>query len=537
MLNLASLLTRSAFVFPGRTAVICQDYRLSYRELDGLCSQAANGLRSLGIGPGDAVGLACGNRAEFIVAYYAILRLGAVVVPLNVMFKRAEFSHPIADADLKALICQQGDAACPTAVHARQAWQDAGKPPERFILIPQEPADGPAAAWPSGPPTLAALSAGQPRTAENYPGAESDTAVILYTSGTTGAPKGAELSHSNLALNAAYSCLMQKADSRDVHLVALPLFHAFGQTLQMNAAVTAGAALVLMPRFDAMAAWSAMAEHGVTLFAGVPTMYLALLDAYRQLAGSGRAFAPAWRLGMSGGAALPVPVIRAFEETLGLTLLEGYGLSETSPLATFSFMDTPRQAGCVGFPLYGTEVRIEASAQTDGPGEIQVRGHHVMQGYRQRLDATREAIQDGWFTTGDLGCFDASGALRIVDRAKDVIVRGGYKVYPREIEELLMTHPAVAQAAVVGIPDERLGEEVAAAVVLREAGPSDQDMIAWLRERFASYKYPRHVQFMPALPRNALGKVLKQVLRDEMARGRIPRESGAAGAGGRATGR
>jgi long-chain acyl-CoA synthetase len=273
-----------------------------------------------------------------------------------------------------------------------------------------------------------------------------------------------------------------------------------------------------MPRFDARTAWAAMATHSVTLFAGVPTMYLALLEAQGEK-GNGSP-APLWRLGMSGGAALPIPVIEAFERNLGLTLLEGYGLSETSPLATFSFPDTAKQAGSVGYPLYGTEVRLAKPddglhEHGDGRGEIQVRGHHVMKGYHRRVEATRDVLRGGWLATGDLGQFDANGSLRIVDRSKDVIIRAGYNVYPREIEEVLTTHPAVSQAAVIGLAHPRLGEEVAAAVVLRERyHVTERDLIEWLSERLAAHKYPRHVRIVPALPRNATGKIVKHVLRD-----------------------
>lgn len=520
MLNLASNLSRSAFVFPERTAAIGPDGQLTYRQLDARCSQTAQGLRQLGVQPGDTVALACGNCVAFVIAYYALLRAGAIVVPLNILFKPEEFAHHFRDAQVKAIICQEGDAHCPTAARAWQAWRDGGRDP-RFFIVAQgvPPADAPPP-LPGGLVTLTGLAAPHGPVFDNHPSVETDTAVILYTSGTTGLPKGAELSHSNLALNAAYSCLMQKADSRDVHLVALPLFHSFGQTMQLNAAITVGACLVLMPRFDARLAWVTMAAQGVTLFAGVPTMYQGLLEAHAQM-GEG-AFAPRWRLGMSGGAALPMAVIEAFEQRLGLEMLEGYGLSETSPLATFSFPDTPRQAGCVGYPLYGTEVRLaalsgEACGHGDGRGQIEVRGHHVMKGYHRQTAATQETVHEGWLSTGDIGRFEDNGSLRIVDRAKDIIIRGGYNIYPREIEDVLLQHPAVQHVAVVGLADGRLGEEVAAAVVLHpHALASEAQLIAWSRERIAAYKYPRHVYFLEALPRNATGKVLKQPLRQAL---------------------
>ena len=346
-----------------------------------------------------------------------------------------------------------------------------------------------------------------------------DTALILYTSGTTGMPKGAELTHANVAMNTQICQGLTKQDSRDVQLVVLPLFHTFGQTVQMNSAIMCGASMVLLARFDPDAVLAAMQRHKVTIFAGVPTMYIGLLN----LPGAAerhdlKSIAQCLRLGLSGGAAMPVEVIRQFEARFEVAILEGYGLSETSPVATFSYMDFDRIPGSVGQPVTGTEVRIvddkDQPVPTGQDGEIVVRGHHVMKGYYKRPEATAEAIRNGWFHTGDIGRIDERGNVYIVDRLKDMIIRGGFNVYPRELEEVLMTHEAVAQVAVIGVPHETHGEEVKAVVVLKPGRQSTGDSIgAWCKERMVAYKYPRIVEIVDAMPMTATGKILKRALK------------------------
>ena len=306
----------------------------------------------------------------------------------------------------------------------------------------------------------------------------------------------------------------------DVHLIVLPLFHSFGQVAQMNNAIMGGSTMVLLPRFDPDAVFAAMQAHGVTIFAGVPTMYIALLN----LAGAAerydmKAIAARLRLGVSGGAALPVEVIRRFEERFGIAILEGYGLSETSPAAAFNMLEFERVPGSVGKAIWGTQVRVvdpEGNPVPTGQeGEIVIRGHNVMKGYYKRPEATADAIKDGWFHSGDIGKLDDKGNIFIVDRLKDMIIRGGFNVYPREIEEVLMTHEAIAQAAVIGVPHATHGEEVKAVLVLKPGKTATREgIVAWAKERMAGYKYPRIVEIVEALPMTATGKILKRELKN-----------------------
>jgi long-chain acyl-CoA synthetase len=344
-----------------------------------------------------------------------------------------------------------------------------------------------------------------------------DTAVILYTSGTTGTPKGAELSHSNMVMNARLTDNMIPGGD-DVTLIVLPLFHSFGQTVQMNAGFYTGATLTLLPRFDPDATLGIMVRDNVTLFAGVPTMYWALLNHPNADKYDLEKISKNLRVCSSGGSAMPVTVMKAFEEKFQTTILEGYGLSETSPVASFNPYDGVRKAGSVGIPVWGVEVRIVDAEDNDVPtgelGEIVIRGHNIMTGYYNRPEATAEVMRNGWFHSGDIGNMDEDGYIYIVDRVKDMVIRGGLNVYPREVEDVLMTHPDVSLVAVVGMPDEKFGEEVKAFVVLKpNATVTEAELGAWAKENMAAYKYPRMVEFRDALPMNATGKILKRELK------------------------
>jgi long-chain acyl-CoA synthetase len=386
---------------------------------------------------------------------------------------------------------------------------------EHFFLITADPA---AESPIEGAETLGRALAGQPPAFETVLAAETDPAVILYTSGTTGQAKGAELSHSNLLLNALTCNRLFRADpGTDTHLVVLPLFHSFGSTVNMNAGFATASTLVLLPRFDAAAAVKLLETESVTFFAGVPTMYWGLLNALGEGVDVQR-IAANMRVAVSGGSSLPVEIIHRVKERLGVQILEGYGLSETSPVATFSDPDSDPRPGSIGIPIWGVEVKlIDANWDTvegdDEIGEIAIRGHNIMRGYYNRPEATAEVMKDGWFRSGDLARRDKDGFYYIVDRAKDMIIRGGFNVYPREIEELLLTHDAVSLAAVIGVPHPSHGEEVKAYVIRAEgATTTEEELVAWCKEQMASYKYPRIVTFVDSLPMTATGKLLKRAL-------------------------
>jgi long-chain acyl-CoA synthetase len=514
MLNLSVLLEDSARHYPDRSAVVLGDQRLSYAQVEAAANQVANLLVERGIRPGDKVALSCPNLPYFPIVYYGILKAGAVVVPLNVLLKGREIGYHLNDSQARAYFCFQGTAELPMGAEGKAGF-DQTPSCEMFILITADPR---AASPIEGTETLGAAIATQPPAFETVQLPETDPAVILYTSGTTGQAKGAELSHANLVLNALIcNRLFQSRPATDTHLLVLPLFHSFGSTVNMNAGFATAATLVLLPRFEAAAAVKLLETEDVTFFAGVPTMYWGLLHALSDGVDVDR-IARNMRVAVSGGSSLPVEIIRAVKERFGVTILEGYGLSETSPVATFSDPDSDPRPGSIGIPIWGVQVKlIDESWNTvegaDEIGEIAIRGHNIMRGYYNRPEATAEVMRDGWFRSGDLGRRDKDGFYYIVDRAKDMIIRGGFNVYPREVEEVLMTHPAVSLAAVIGVPHPTHGEEIKAVVIRQEGATTTEDeLIAWGREQMAAYKYPRIVAFVDTLPMTATGKLLKRAL-------------------------
>jgi long-chain acyl-CoA synthetase len=365
--------------------------------------------------------------------------------------------------------------------------------------------------------TFAEFIENQPTRYESEQTNAGDTAVILYTSGTTGQPKGAELTHLNMILNARLSDTMYPRGDHDIHLITLPLFHSFGQSVQMNTGFYNRATLNLLPRFTPENALQAMEKTGVTIFAGVPTMYWALLNYAEADRFDLAKISRNLRLCFAGGSPLPLEVLRGFESKFNVKILEGYGLSETSPIATFNQTENARP-GSVGFPVWGIETRVVDENGADVPvgelGEIVIRGHNIMKGYYKKPEATAAAIKDGWFYSGDIGRFDADGFLFIADRVKDMILRGGFNVYPRELEEVLMTHEAVSLCAVIGVPHEEHGEEVKAFIVKKSgATATENEIVEWCKTNMASYKYPRLVEFRENLPMTATGKILKRELR------------------------
>ncbi|WTW98524.1 long-chain fatty acid--CoA ligase [Streptomycetaceae bacterium NBC_01309] len=510
MLNLSAVLGHSALTDPDRTAVVCGGMRVSYRQLDERSRRIAGLLASCGIGRGDNVALMCPNVPDFPAVYYGILRAGAAVVPLNVLLRPEEVAYHLADSQAVALFCHDGVGGPNFGAVGRSGFERTPGCGQYFALT----ADPEAVRSPYGETLAAALDDVLPLD-EPVATAPGDTAVILYTSGTTGRPKGAELSHQNMVLNTLVANDLFERTADETILVSLPLFHSFGQTVLMNMGLCRGARLVLQPRFAADDALDLMHRERVTLFAGVPTMYWALLDAVTR--DDAPPPPPGLHTAISGGAGMPVELLTRFEKHFGVGIMEGYGLSETSPLATINHRHRPARPGSVGTPVWGVDVRlIDGNWRTvggEGPGEIAVRGHNVMSGYFGRPSATAEVLRDGWFRTGDIARRDADGYYYIVGRAKDMIIRGGFNVYARELEEVLMTHPAVSLAAVVGVPHDTHGEEVKAFVVrARGAALTEDELIAWCRARVAAYKYPRLVEFRDEFPMTATGKVLKRAL-------------------------
>jgi long-chain acyl-CoA synthetase len=489
MTNVADLLAASTRTHREDAALRLGEAVVSYADLDDTSARLAGMLVGAGMAAGDRVGIMLPNLTSFPAIYYGVLRSGGVVVPMNPLLKSREVAFYLGDSGARTLFAFEGFEE-----EAAKGAADAGA--ECIVVTPGA--------------FERSLAGHEPRTevADRDP---QDTAVILYTSGTTGKPKGAELTHANMLKNAEVSAALFSLSPDDVIFGGLPLFHSFGQTCGMNGAIGSGACLTMLPRFDPAAALEIIQRDGVTIFEGVPTMYVALL----QYPDRGRYDVSTLRTCVSGGAALPVEVLRGFEAEFGCAILEGYGLSETSPVASFNHPDRERKPGSIGTPIEGVEFRLIDSAGADVPegevGEIAIRGHNVMKGYWNRSDATAEAIKDGWFRTGDMARRDGDGYYFIVDRKKELIIRGGFNVYPREIEEVLYEHPAVAQCAVVGVPHSTHGEEVAAAVVLKpDVEVTADELRDYVKDRVAAYKYPRLVWFVDALPLGPTGKILKR---------------------------
>src|SRR4051795_3996 len=486
--SLAQLLTATASAHADRPALKLDDAVVTYAALNEGATRIAGLLTEKGVAPGDRVGIMLPNVPYFGVVYYGILRAGGVVVPMNVLLKGREVGFYLSDRGAKVVFAWHDFAEA-----ARAGADEAGA--ELIAVKPGE---------------FEQLVMDAPRAEEDAERAREDTAVILYTSGTTGTPKGAELTHSNLIENCTVSArTLIEVSEQDMVLGALPLFHSFGQTCGLNAAVATGACLTLIPRFDPQKALEIIARDKVTVLEGVPTMYHAMLQHDGDTA--------SLRVCVSGGSAMPVEVMKAFERKFDCIILEGYGLSETSPVASFNHPDAERKPGSIGTPIRGVEMRLVDDDGKDVEpgevGEIAIRGENVMKGYWNRPEETEKAIPDGWFRTGDLARQDDEAYYFIVDRKKEMIIRGGYNVYPREIEEALYEHPAVAEVAVVGIAHPDLGEEVGAAVALKPGASAEVDELRnFVKERVAAYKYPRHLWLVDALPKGPTGKILRRAV-------------------------
>jgi long-chain acyl-CoA synthetase len=489
MTNFATQLSVAAADDGGRPAIKLDDIVLDYQALDAGVARAAGLLRSKGVEPGDRVGMQLPNVPYFPIVYYGALRLGAVVVPLNPLLKAREVEYHLSDSGSKVMIGWK-DFADPALTGADAAGAEA------IIVVPGE---------------FDQLLGSAEAVGDVADRDDDDPAVIIYTSGTTGTPKGATLSNANISAGAKVGGELVDATPEKVALATLPLFHVFGMSVMMNVTMAAHGLLTLVPRFEPGKVLEVIQRDRVTTFGGVPTMYTALLH-YPDRSDYDIS---SLELCVSGGAALPVEVLHGFDEAFGAKVLEGYGLSETCGMATFNLPDRERKPGSIGVPIGGTEVRLVDDEDNDvaegEPGEVLLRGPFVMKGYWNREEATEEVMRGGWFHTGDVGTVDEDGYYFIVDRKKDMIIRGGYNVYPRELEEVLYGHPAVREAAVIGVKHDSLGEEVGAAVSLKDGESVTADELRdYMKENVAAYKYPRIVWIVDELPKGPTGKVLKR---------------------------
>jgi long-chain acyl-CoA synthetase len=502
--NLATMLRESADAHPDKPLVHINDLTFSYAQVDEISGRLASSLLGLGLERGDKVAVQLPNLPQFLFTYFGILKAGLVMVPLNPLLRAPEVAYHLEDSDAKILVTFE--------LFAEEAFRGAEQVGGVTTYVVNLPGND---ERPEGTKHYDELYFADD-TRDIVPTDADDTAVLLYTSGTTGKPKGAELTHFNLFMNCTVAGELFEFRDDDIGVGVLPLFHVFGLSSVLNTSVRYGGTIVLIPRFELEPVVDAIEKHRCTIFSGVPTMYFGLL----QMDLTGRDLS-SLRVGVSGGAAIPGETIRAFEEKFpGVVILEGYGLSESSSTTTFNINAEQRKVLSIGKPIWGVYVRVvdengkELPAGEEHVGEIVIRGHNIMKGYYNKPEATAEAFQDGWFHTGDLAYKDEDGFFFIVDRKKDLVIRGGYNVYPREVEEVLFGHPSIAEAAVIGKPDDKLGEEVVAIVALKQgADTTAEDVIAYCKERLAAYKYPREVRIVPELPKGPTGKILKKELR------------------------
>jgi long-chain acyl-CoA synthetase len=502
-LNLAVILEESTKRNPDKVAIIFDDFKLTYAQLNAAANQVANALVERGIKPGDRVGMMLPNVPQFPIIYFGILKAGGVVVPMNVLLKGREVAYYLSDSEASAFFYWD--------MFAADALAGAKEAPsvKNLVQVGIAPAEAP-----QGVEDFFAVSGKQQPTFDTVATGPDDTCLIIYTSGTTGQPKGAELTNLNLFECCHLGTHIFTFDQNDVILAVLPMFHSFGLSNVVNGGIHGGITLTLMPRFDADKCLQVIQRDKVSLFLGVPTMYFALLNhPERSTYDLG-----SLRLCVSGGASIPGEVIKSWEQATGTKILEGYGLSETSPTATFNQIETGQRVGSIGKPIWGVEVKIFDEHDNEVPqgerGEIAIKGHNIMKGYWRRPEATAEAIKNGWFHSGDIGYIDEDGFIFIVDRKKEMIIRGGFNVYPREIEEVIYMHASVAEAAVVGVPDEKFGEEIHAVVAAKPGMTIDPDeLIAFVKERVAAYKYPRTVDIVKELPKGPTGKIMKREIK------------------------
>ncbi|GKV69385.1 long-chain-fatty-acid--CoA ligase [Sporosarcina sp. NCCP-2716] len=512
-MNLVERVRETALSQPGKTAYHFAGNDTSYAEFDQTVARFASALQGLGVERGDHVALLLGNTPHFLITLYATMRLGATAIPVNPIYSPDEISYILQDSDAKAVVALEQLLPLVEAASVRLPaienyiiCEMTGETADRI----SELSEGAKAKTKQ----FTHLIAGSTGAAEITDVDENETAVILYTSGTTGRPKGAMLTHKNLYSNASDVGEYLGFSSEDRVVATLPVFHVFALTVVVNAPLVQGATIVLVPRFSPADVFQTIKEQKATIFAGVPTMY----NFMYQYPGASREDFESIRLAISGGSSLPVALLENFEEKFHVKISEGYGLSEASPVTTFNPLDRERVPGSIGTSILNVENKIVDELGDEVPvgqvGELIVRGNNVMKGYYKMPEETAAVLRDGWLYTGDLARKDEDGYFYIVDRKKDLIIVGGYNVYPREVEEVLFQHRDLVEAAVLGVPDPDFGEEVLAYVVKKEGSDvTEADLLDFCSKRLAKYKVPKHIEFLDELPKNTTGKILRRSLK------------------------
>jgi long-chain acyl-CoA synthetase len=513
--NLSSQLHTTALQHANKHAYLFQDKAVTYLELDAAVSKLASGLEKIGLKKGDHIAMLLGNSPYFVVGLYGALRLGATVIPINPVYTADEMTYIMNNGDVKAVIAL--DVLTPLLQNIEPLL-----PSVKHIIICETPQQQENTQYEMRPSFFekiksftGLLSSGE--ATFGPPAIEEDeTAVILYTSGTTGKPKGAMLTHKNLYSNAKDIADFLNINEQDRVIAVLPMFHVFCLSVALNASLMNGGTVIIMPRFSPSAVFETIREHNATIFAGVPTMYNFLL----QYPEGKQEDVETLRLCISGGASMPVAILEAFEQKFNVMISEGYGLSEASPVTCFNPTDRPRKPGSIGMSIVNVENKVVDEFGEEVPvgqvGELIVSGPNIMKGYYKMPEETAHTIKDGWLYTGDLARMDEDGYFYIVDRKKDMIIVGGYNVYPREVEEVLYSHPSIVEAAVIGVPDTNLGEAVKCFVVIKNSSQTEEDLISYCREHLAKYKVPNEIEFLKELPKNTTGKILRRALKQQL---------------------
>ncbi|MEK5175139.1 fatty acid--CoA ligase family protein [Heyndrickxia sp. FSL W8-0496] len=509
-MNLSSQLKNTAKVNADKTAYYFMDQKVSYAEFDGAVTRFASGLKQLGVKKGDHIALLLGNSPHFVISLYGAMRLGATVIPINPIYTPDEIGYILNNGDVKVIIAL--DLLLPLAEKMEALLPKV----ESYIICESNPLNKVDVSTNEKMKSFSDVIASGNLAFDEPELIEEDVAVILYTSGTTGRPKGAMLTHKNLYSNAKDIGEYLKMNHLDKVMTVLPMFHVFSLTVVVNAPLISGSTIIIVPKFSPKEIFRLAKKYEVTVFAGVPTMYNFL---YQYPDGDPNDFST-FRLCISGGSSLPVALLKNFEKKFNVLISEGYGLSEASPVTCFNPLDRPRKPGSIGTSILNVENKIVNELGEELPegqvGELVVRGPNVMKGYYKMPEETAAAIRDGWLYTGDLARVDGEGYFYIVDRKKDMVIVGGFNVYPREVEEVLYEHPEVVEAAVIGAPDPEQGEVVKCFVVPKNENLTEAELMEYCREHLAKYKLPKTIEFLEELPKNTTGKILRKALKEQV---------------------